>query len=59
MIVAGWADGYRNNSLRTFERLQFPERLVIGPWAHASTETSLPGPNHDLIPEHIRWWIGG
>ncbi|HVF07552.1 MAG TPA: CocE/NonD family hydrolase, partial [Actinomycetota bacterium] len=23
---------------------------------HASTETSLPGPNHDLIPEHVRWW---
>ena len=56
MIVAGWADGYRNNSLRTFERLRCPKRLVIGPWAHASTETSLPGPNHDLTPEHIRWW---
>ena len=56
MIVAGWADGYRNNSLRSFERLTCPKRLVIGPWAHASTDTSLPGPNHDLIPEHIRWW---
>jgi predicted acyl esterase len=56
MIVAGWADGYRNNSFRTFERLRCPKRLVIGPWAHASTDTSLPGPNHDLIPEHIRWW---
>jgi uncharacterized protein len=56
MIVAGWADGYRNNSLRTFERLTCPKRLVIGPWAHASTDTSIPGPNHDLIPEHVRWW---
>ncbi|MGH2629376.1 MAG: CocE/NonD family hydrolase [Actinomycetota bacterium] len=56
MIVAGWADGYRNNTLRTFERLRCPKRLVIGPWAHAATDTSLPGPNHDLIPEHIRWW---
>ena len=43
MIVAGWADGYRNNSLRTFERLRCPKRLVIGPWAHAATDTSLPG----------------
>ena len=25
MIIAGWADGYRNNSLRTFERLTLPE----------------------------------
>ena len=56
MIVAGWADGYRNNSFRTFERLTCPKRLVFGPWAHAGTDTSLPGPNHDLMPEHIRWW---
>jgi len=56
MIVAGWADGYRNNSFRTFERLRCPKRLIVGPWAHAATDTSLPGPNHDLLPEHIRWW---
>jgi predicted acyl esterase len=56
MIIAGWADGYRNNSFRTFERLRCPKRLIFGPWAHASTETSRPGPNHDLIPEHVRWW---
>ena len=56
MIIAGWADGYRNNSLRTFEQLRCPTRLVIGPWAHASTDTSLPGPNIDLVPEMIRWW---
>jgi hypothetical protein len=56
MIIAGWADGYRNNTLRTFEQLRCPTRLVIGPWAHASTDTSLPGPNIDLVPEMIRWW---
>ena len=56
MIVAGWADGYRNNTFRTFEALTCPKRLIIGPWSHASTDTCLPGPNHDLIPEHLRWW---
>jgi uncharacterized protein len=56
MIVAGWADGYRNNTLRTLEQLRCPARLVIGPWAHASTDTSLPGPNIDLVPEMLRWW---
>jgi uncharacterized protein len=56
MIVGGWADGYRNATLRAFERLQCPKRLLIGPWAHSSTETSLPGPNIDLVPEMIRWW---
>jgi hypothetical protein len=56
MIVAGWADGYRNNTFRTFEALTCPKRLIIGPWSHASTDTCLPGPNHDLIPEHLKWW---
>ena len=56
MIIAGWADGYRNNSFRTFEALTCPKRLIFGPWAHASTDTSVPGPNHDLIPEHLKWW---
>jgi predicted acyl esterase len=56
MIVAGWADGYRNNSLRSFEALQCPKRLIAGPWSHNWPDTSLPGPNHDLLPEHIRWW---
>ena len=56
MIVAGWADGYRNATFRTFEQLNCAKRLLIGPWAHASTETSLPGPHIDLVPEMIAWW---
>ena len=31
MIVAGWADGYRNNSFRTFERLTLPEAARLRP----------------------------
>ena len=54
MIIAGWADGYRNNTFRTFEALTCPKRMIIGPWSHASTDTCLPGPNHDLIPEHLQ-----
>ncbi|MCI0689421.1 MAG: CocE/NonD family hydrolase, partial [Sporichthyaceae bacterium] len=59
MLVAGWADGYRNNTLRTLAALTeagVPARLIAGPWAHASTETSLPGPHLDLVPEMARWW---
>ena len=56
MIVAGWADGYRNASFRMFERLEVAKRLLFGPWAHASTETSLPGPRIDLVPELLRWF---
>jgi predicted acyl esterase len=59
MIIAGWADGYRNNSFRIVERLRdqgVPHRLLAGPWAHAAQETSLPGPRIDAMPELVAWW---
>jgi putative CocE/NonD family hydrolase len=56
MLVTGWADGYTNIALRGFTALRCPKRLLAGPWAHASTETSRPGPNIDLVPETARWW---
>ena len=56
MIVAGWADGYRNNTFRTFERLTCPKRLLAGPWSHMSTSNSLPGPHLDLVPELVDWF---
>ncbi|MFN2489908.1 MAG: CocE/NonD family hydrolase [Actinomycetota bacterium] len=56
MIIGGWADGYRNATLRVFERLRCPKKLLLGPWAHTSTETSIPGPRADVVPEMIRWW---
>ena len=51
MIVAGWADGYRNNSFRTVEALKqagVPHRLLAGPWVHADPSTAYPGPRIDL-----------
>ncbi len=59
MIIAGWADGYRNNSFRTIDRLRHggvPHRLLAGPWAHAATDGSLPGPRIDSVPEMAAWW---
>ena len=59
MLVAGWADGYRNNSFRTLEALRdagVPHRLLAGPWAHADTATTAPGPRIDLVPEMVAWW---
>jgi predicted acyl esterase len=59
MLVGGWADGYRNNTFRTVQRLAeqgVPHRLLLGPWSHMSTATSLPGPHLDLVPVMARWW---
>jgi predicted acyl esterase len=56
MIVAGWADGYRNNTFRTVERLTVPWRLLAGPWSHKDPEISRPGPNVDATAEMIAFF---
>lgn len=59
MVVAGWADGYRNNSFRTVEALAahgVPHRLLAGPWGHADPSTAMPGPRIDLDREMVAWW---
>lgn len=59
MIVAGWADGYRNNSFRTMAALAengVPHRLLAGPWAHADPKTAMPGPRIDLDVEMVDWF---
>ena len=59
MLVAGWADGYRNNSFRTMAALReagVPHRLLAGPWAHADPTTAMPGPRLDLDVEMAAWF---
>ena len=63
--MAGWADGYRNNTFRTVERLAAqgtPHRLLAGPWAHADPTTAMPGPRIDFDAELAGWfdhWLRG
>ena len=65
MLVAGWADGYRNNSFRTVAALReagVPHRLLAGPWVHAAPATAYPGPRLDLDVEMAAWfdrWLRG
>ena len=59
MLIAGWADGYRNNTLRTVRALSAhgtPVKLLLGPWSHTSPATAHPGPNVDHVPVMARWW---
>ena len=65
MLVAGWADGYRNNSFRTVEALRragVPHKLLAGPWVHAAPASAYPGPRLDLDVEMAAWfdrWLRG
>ena len=56
MLIAGWADGYRNNTFRTVERLHVPWRLLAGPWVHKDPSTARPGPNLDCDREIIAFF---
>ena len=56
MLVAGWADGYRNNTFRTVEHLTVPWRLLAGPWSHRDPALSRPGPNIDADAEIIAFF---
>ena len=59
LIVAGWADGYRNNSFRTVAALRehgVAHRLLAGPWAHADASTAMPGPRIDFEAELAGWF---
>ena len=56
MLVAGWADGYRNNTFRTVERLRVPWRLLAGPWSHKDPARARPGPNIDADREIIAFF---
>jgi predicted acyl esterase len=68
MLVVGWADGYRNNSLRVveqYERHGLPWRMLAGPWVHKSPARARPGPNVDddteviaFFDEHLRGGTG-
>lgn len=56
MLIGGWADGYRNSTLRVMRDLRVPRKLLMGPWSHRAAEASLPGPRIDWVPAMLRWW---
>jgi predicted acyl esterase len=59
MVIAGWADGYRNNTFRTVAELDrngTPWRLLAGPWSHKDPSTARPGPNVDADREIIAFF---
>ncbi len=55
MIIAGWADGYRNNTFRTIDHMP-GWRLIAGPWSHKDPSVARPGPNIDMDRELMRFF---
>jgi putative CocE/NonD family hydrolase len=56
LVIAGWADGYRNTPLKAATGM--PERTwaLIGPWVHKYPHFAHPKPRTDFHGEAIAWW---
>ena len=55
-LIGGWADGYSNSVLKTFQNLSCPKKALIGPWAHNFPHDAIPGPSIGFLQEATRWW---
>ena len=55
LLIAGWADGYRNNTFRAIEHME-DWYLLAGPWSHKDPSTARPGPHIDCDHELIRFF---
>jgi len=56
MVMAGWADGYRNTPIRAIEGMPDRAKALIGPWVHKYPHFAWPKPRADFHGEAIRWW---
>jgi putative CocE/NonD family hydrolase len=53
--VAGWRDLFCDASIRAFELIQAPKKLLAGPWMHTMPEDS-PFLPIDFPSLALRWW---
>lgn len=56
LVIAGWADGYRNTPLKAVEGMGARSKAIIGPWVHKYPHFAWPKPRADFHAEAIRWW---
>ncbi|MDO9414655.1 CocE/NonD family hydrolase [Pararhizobium sp.] len=56
MIIAGWADGYRNTPMLAVDGLGEKAKAMIGPWVHKYPHFAWPKPRVDFHGEAIAWW---
>ena len=56
LVIAGWADGYRNTPLKAVEGVGEKAKALIGPWIHKYPHFAWPKPRADFHGEAIAWW---
>ena len=56
LMIAGWADGYRNTPLKAVAGMPDKATALIGPWVHKYPHFAYPKPRADFHGEAIAWW---
>lgn len=56
LVIAGWADGYRNTPFKAVQGVGNHAKGVIGPWIHKYPHFAWPRPRWDFHAEAIAWW---
>ncbi len=56
LVIAGWADGYRNTPLLAVEGMPDRSKALIGPWIHKYPHFAWPKPRADFHGEAIAFW---
>lgn len=56
LVIAGWADGYRNTPLKAVTGIPEKTWALIGPWVHKYPHFAYPKPRADFHGEAIAWW---
>ena len=56
LMIAGWADGYRNTPAKAVVGLGGSSKALNGPWIHKYPHFAFPRPRIDFHAEAVRWW---
>lgn len=56
LVIAGWADGYRNPPFLAVEGLGDKAKALVGPWIHKYPHFAWPKPRADFHGEAIAFW---
>ncbi|MEM1342679.1 MAG: CocE/NonD family hydrolase, partial [Pseudomonadota bacterium] len=56
LLIAGWADGYRNTPWKGLEGLGDRARAITGPWVHLYPHFATPAPRLDYLAEAEAWF---
>jgi uncharacterized protein len=56
LLIAGWADGYRNTPLEAVEGLGASAQAILGPWIHKYPHFAWPKPRMDFHAVALRFW---